>query len=132
MPNLRMVSKSAANPTSTPATTDPVTQLNLHELRDTVEVQQRSIRFLLTNWDAMVSQVTSLGAPQTFNNGLYIPNGVWRSLLPVSGVIANATVQGVSTTISAPGPFVSDGTASASYPGGITVVRSTPPPTPLP
>ena len=115
-----------------PASTADASGLGLQQLRDTVEVQQRSIHFLLVNWDNMSSQVAELSQPVVLATNAYIPAGVWRSILPVTGTVGVMNVQGANVLLTAPGPFVSDGTASATYPGGITVVRTTLPPTPLP
>ena len=38
-------------------------QLSLEQLRDTVEVQQRTIRFLLANWDALRRVFAAATAP---------------------------------------------------------------------
>ena len=119
---------------TTPTTTavaDPTT-LSLQQLRDTVAVQQRSIHFMLANSDALSDQIANFAKPVVLPVNTAIPIGIWKSVSPLTGTIGFGNVAGVATVITAPGPFVSDGTATASYAGGITIVRSAPPPTPLP
>ena len=113
------------------AATDPST-LGLSQLRDTVAVQQRSIHFMLANSDALTDQVNAFGKPVVLALNAAIPSGFWRCVLPLTGTVAIQLIAGVSVLLSAPGPFASDGSATVSYAGGITLMRSTPPPTPLP
>ena len=112
-------------------TPDDPSTLSLAQLRTTVEVQQRSLHFLLVNWDNMSTQVEALSVPQVFGVGAYIPAGVWRSISPPTGAVGFMYVQGASVLLTAPGPFVSDGTAVSNI-ANLTLVRSAAPPTPLP
>ena len=119
---------------TTPTTTavaDPTT-LSLQQLRDTVAVQQRSIHFMLANSDALTDQVNAFGKPVVLALNAAIPSGYWRCVLPLTGVVAIQVISGVSVLLTAPGPFASDGSATVSSAGGVTLMRSTPPPTPLP
>ena len=116
---------------STTAATDPST-LGLNQLRDSVAVQQRSIHFMLANSDALTDQVNAFGKPVVLALNAAIPSGYWRCVLPLTGVVAIQVISGVSVLLTAPGPFASDGSATVSSAGGVTLMRSTPPPTPLP
>ena len=91
-------------------------QIELEELRETVEVQQRTLRFLLSNWDALVAQSTlGFGNPITLAVAATIPAGQWLCTNPTTGNIGTLTVKTTTPptviTLTAPGPFVSDGTA---------------------
>lgn len=94
----------------------PLAQIELEQLRETVEVQQRTIRFLLANWDALVAQSSlGFGKPVTLLQGAKIPAGTWLCTDPASGqigtMVVETTTPPTTITLSAPGPLVSDGTA---------------------
>ena len=91
-------------------------QIELEALRETTEVQQRTIRFLLSNWEALMAQSSvRLGMPITLLQNAKIPGGLWLCTDPATGNIATVTIATTTPpttmTITAPGPFVSDGTA---------------------
>ena len=105
----------------------PGRQIELEALRETTEVQQRTIRFLLTNWDAMVAQAAlGFGKPITLNLNDKIPAGTWLCTNPATGNIATMTIATTTPptviTITAPGPFVSDGTAVVTATTPLTLV----------
>lgn len=105
----------------------PRRQIELEQLRETTEVQQRTIRFLLSNWDALLTQSTlGFGKPITLVQGAKIPAGQWLCTNPATGNIATITVSTTTPptviTITAPGPFVSDGTAMVTSTTPITLV----------
>lgn len=94
----------------------PREQIELEMLRETTEVQQRTIRFLLSNWEALMAQSSvKIGGPITLNQNDKIPGGLWLCTNPATGNIATQLIQTTTPpttlTITAPGPFVSDGTA---------------------
>ena len=105
-----------------PPTTWPTNPPDLTVMLETLEVQQRTIRFLLANWEALLAQVVSFGKPQTFAQAALIPSGIWQCLSPTTGAIATQVVGGVSVTINAPGPFVSDGTAMVTFSPSINLI----------
>lgn len=107
------------NPNCPPVSTQPS---NWAIAMETIETQQRTIRFLLANWNALLQQVTSYGAPTTLNQNAIIPSGFWQCLNPTTGSIATIVIAGVSTTINAPGPFTSDGTAIVTHSPSIQIV----------
>ena len=105
----------------------PGSQIELEQLRESVEVQQRTIRFLLGNWEALVAQSTlGFGKPLTLALNAKIPAGQWLCTSPATGNIATMTVETTTPptviTITAPGPFVSNGTAVVTATAGITIV----------
>ena len=93
----------------------PTNPPDLTVMIETLEIQQRTIRFLLTNWEALMNQVVSFGAPQTILQNALIPSGIWQCLSPTTGAIATISISGTAVTINAPGPFVSDGTAMVTF-----------------
>lgn len=108
----------------------PLAQIELEQLRETAEVQSRTIRFLLSNWDALVAQSSlKFGLPIVLLQNATIPAGTWLCTNPASGPIATVTVQTTTPpsplTFNAPGPFVSDGTAVVTAAGGVTLVPVT-------
>lgn len=97
-------------------------------LQDLVEMQQNTIRFLITQYNAVLQMVSgaggAYGAPTSFVTGATIPSGWWQL---VAGTGATVTIDG--TVVNLVGTFWSDGTATSNganemvmvgVPGGAT------------
>lgn len=96
-----------------PPTPEPPPEVDvIAQLRDTVETQARTIRYLLANYNDLLAKVeaeeqpepavttviTALGAPQTFTATQAIPNGFWQ--VPATTELTFGTVPQTFTTIS--------------------------------
>ena len=97
-------------------------------LRDVIDTQQQTIKFLLGQWDALMKQVGiaggDFGDPQVYNVGQLIPNGWWITLAPndPAQVIATVAVEAVTIDIYG-GMFWSNGQVTVSFAAGVTVAR---------
>ena len=93
-------------------------------VREIIDTQQQTIKFLLGQWNALLAQVAigggDFGTPQVLAQNALVPSGWWQSVTPTTGVIANATINSTTVPINA-GLFWSDGNVVVTLAGGITI-----------
>ena len=87
-------------------------------LEDLVEMQQTTIRFLISTYNSLLQMVSgaggAYGTPTAFVIGAVIPQGWWQQILPAPmGTNPAATVTSGSNTWDMGNTFWSDGTAKA-------------------
>ena len=108
-------------PVPTPSTDWP------GNLRDVIDTQQQTIKFLLGQWDQMLEQAGvsgSFGDPVVFAVDALVPAGWWQTISPTTGgtTIGTVTIGATPTNIFS-GVFWSDGNVKVSITGGITAAR---------
>jgi len=97
-------------------------------LRDVIDTQQQTIRFLLGQWEAMLSQVGigggSFGPPTVLAQDAKIPSGWWQTMVPntPNTQIGQVQIDTVTVPIMS-GQFWSDGNVTVTNAGGITIAR---------
>jgi hypothetical protein len=97
-------------------------------LRDVIDVQQQTVKFLLGQWQALLAQIGigggAFGPATQFALNALIPSGWWQTIIPdTAGVtIGTVSIGGANINIMS-GQFWSDGNVKVSYGGGITLAR---------
>jgi len=117
-------------------TCDP-NQLNLDQACDLIDMQQRTIAFLMAQYNALLAMVEggAFGQPVSIASGATIATGWWQSITPTTGVIAHiptvGTGAGAATNVPInAGTFWSDGTLTAAAALSLTSLMTVPPTTP--
>lgn len=102
-------------PTPTPATDWP------GNLRDVIDTQQQTIRFLLGQWNALNAQVAigggDFGDVTAFAVNEMVPTGWWQPVTPTTGTIGTVLIGSTTINIAAPAQFWSDGTVKITATG---------------
>jgi hypothetical protein len=97
-------------------------------LRDVIDTQQQTIKFLLGQWDALNAQVAiaggEFGAPIALALNALVPAGWWQTVVPTTAGthIADATINSTVVPIYS-GLFWSDGNVKVIATAGITVAQ---------
>ena len=105
--------------------------VDLQQARDIIDTQQQTIRFLLTQWNAMLAQVGlgtgEFGTPTAYAVNQLVPTGWWQCVAPNDNVtvigtvvIGEAPATPVTVNVFA-GQFWSDGTVTITHTGGVTL-----------
>lgn len=111
----------------------PCEPVNLDQARAVIDTQQQTIRFLLSQWNALLAQVGlgtgEFGDPTVYALNTLVPTGWWQCVAPND----NITVIGTVTIGEAPatpvtinvfaGQFWSDGTVTITHTGGVTLAQ---------
>lgn len=116
-------------PVPTPSTDWP------GNLRDVIDTQQQTIKFLLGQWNALNAQVAvgggAFGDVTDFAVNDLVPSGWWQPVAPATGNIASVIVGSTTVNIAATAQFWSDGkvkvTASGVKLARVAVMESTTP-----
>lgn len=107
-------------PVPTPSTDWP------GNLRDVIDAQQQTIKFFLTQWNAMLQQAGvsgAFGAITHFAVDALVPAGWWQTSGVTGGtVIGTVMIDSTSVNIFA-GVFWSDGNVSVQHTGGLDAAR---------
>ena len=109
-------------PTPTPSTDWP------GNLRDVIDTQQQTIKFLLSQWDQLLTQVGvgggEFGDPVVLAVDALVPFGYWQVVVPNTPGTVVATVMVNSNMVSIfTGLFWSDGNVRITNAGGVTLAR---------
>lgn len=115
-------------PTPTPSTDWP------GNLRDVIDTQQQTIKFLLGQWDSLVAQVAlgggDFGTATAFAVNDLVPTGWWQPVAPATGTIGTVLIGTTTVNIVAPTQFWSDGnvkiTATGVQLAQVAVMTATP------
>jgi hypothetical protein len=114
-----------------PVITCPPGSLSFDQLCDLVDVQQRTISFLINEYNDMLAMVEgqggTFGQPVSVASGAVVGAGWWQSITPTTGVIAHiptvGTGAGAATNVPInAGLFWSDGTLTAAAAVSLTAV----------
>ena len=112
--------------------------LSIEQLIDLIEMQQRTIRFLISEYDALLEMVNDcqkpqpspvFGPPVTIAAGQTIPVGWWLVVDQPISMIGDVTIGSYTVTVEG-GYFWSDGTLVSQNGNVIAAVAVKPPPTP--
>jgi len=97
-------------------------------LRDVIDTQQQTVRFLLGQWNALLQQVGiaggEFGEAVVVNNGAKIASGWWQTVIPnTAGTTIGTVPIGTATVNVLSGLFWSDGNVTVTFAGSITIAR---------